>query len=76
MIVVKHVDSIFGSLLPIRLSTFKLVFEVIIVGFSLAGVDSGGWDGGVRPNTQWSLFGPTFNFFDVKPEPKSVILKM
>ena len=25
MIVVKHVDSIFGSLLPIRLSTFKLV---------------------------------------------------
>ena len=26
MIVVKHVDSIFGSLLPIRLSTFKLVY--------------------------------------------------
>ena len=25
MILVKHVDSIFGSLLPIRLSTFKLV---------------------------------------------------
>ena len=25
MIVVKHVDSIFGSLLPIRLSTFQLV---------------------------------------------------
>ena len=25
MIVVKHVDSIVGSLLPIRLSTFKLV---------------------------------------------------
>ena len=29
MIVVKHVDSIFGSLLPIRLSTFKLV----VLGF-------------------------------------------
>ena len=28
MIVVKHVDSIFGSLLPIRLSTFKLVFDL------------------------------------------------
>ena len=27
MIVVKHVNSIFGSLLPIRLSTFKLVFR-------------------------------------------------
>ena len=27
MIVVKHVDSIFGSLLPIRLSTFKLVMS-------------------------------------------------
>ena len=26
MIVVKHVDSIFGSMLPIRLSTFKLVY--------------------------------------------------
>ena len=33
MIVVKHVDSIFGSLLPIRLSTFKLVYLCII--FSL-----------------------------------------
>ena len=31
MIVVKHVDSIFGSLLPIRLSTFKLVYIHIIV---------------------------------------------
>ena len=30
MIVVKHVDSIFGSLLPIRLSTFKLVLYYII----------------------------------------------
>ena len=28
MIVVKHVDSIFGSLLPIRLSTFKLVIII------------------------------------------------
>ena len=28
MIVVKHVDSIFGSLLPIRLSTFRLVTQV------------------------------------------------
>ena len=36
MIVVKHVDSIFGSLLPIRLSTVKLVVLVIrlIVIFS------------------------------------------
>ena len=30
MIVVKHVDSIFGSLLPIRLSTFKLVVVVTV----------------------------------------------
>ena len=28
MIVVKHVDSIFGSLLHIRLSTFKLVWDI------------------------------------------------
>ena len=38
MIVVKHVDSIFGSLLPIRLSTFKLVdiFVIhIVVAISL-----------------------------------------
>ena len=30
MIVVKHVDSIFGSLLPIRLSTFKLVVVLVV----------------------------------------------
>ena len=33
MIVVKHVDSIFGSLLPIRLSTFKLVKYCYLVKF-------------------------------------------
>ena len=35
MIVVKHVDSIFGSLLPIRLSTFKLVLYHILSYFSV-----------------------------------------
>ena len=30
MIVVKHVASIFGSLLPIRLSTFKLIVICIL----------------------------------------------
>ena len=34
MIAVEHVDSIFGSLLPIRLSTFKLVF-IIPSGISI-----------------------------------------
>ena len=31
MIVVKHVDSVFGSLLPIRLSTFKLVVHILML---------------------------------------------
>ena len=33
MIMVKHVDSIVGSLLPIRLSTFKLVILYYIILF-------------------------------------------
>ena len=41
MIVVKHVDSIFGSLLPIRLSTSKLVIDNYRLNIPIA-VSSGG----------------------------------
>ena len=43
MIVVKHVDSIFGSLLPVRVSTFKFVFHLnyfyhVIIAISMSSI--------------------------------------
>ena len=49
MIVVKHVDSIFGSLVPIRLSTFKLVLDNRKIIFYIINISISDWSRGEYP---------------------------